>query len=211
MAKGLRLVLCVAHLESPIYKYICIYGYLPPILLSLPRTWVRSTEFILQTHYFCTGPICANAAKTYTQAFWLGHFGHYMPKRSCLWSNSALIRCLDRGQWLTRRKKKNRKSKNRKQSSKNGVVQYVDKKGRKKCHGTPQLKRSQQLGCHFICSHFKLEWSTSSEPPTDSIRGYPAKYARKLVDLLPMFRCSGSMRTQVPEATAACACLGNVS
>ena len=77
-------------------------------------------------------------AKTYFQSFYLGHYGHYMPKHSTTWSNSAVIRTLARGRW-------DKLAKQSSKSAASGVVTYKDKKGRKRCHGTPQLKRSQSL------------------------------------------------------------------
>ena len=61
-----------------------------------------------------------------------------MPKHSTTWSNSAVIRTLARGRW-------DRMARQRSEPGKSGVVTYLDKKGRKRCHGTPQLKRSQSL------------------------------------------------------------------
>ena len=58
-----------------------------------------------------------------------------MPKRTKIWSNSALIRRFDVG----RLKKKPGKKAN------SGVHKYRDKKGNRKVTGSPLLKRSQQL------------------------------------------------------------------
>ena len=77
------------------------------------------------------------------QPFWMGHYGHWLPKRSCVWSNSPLVRALDRGRWRGIKKKSGKLG-----MAKNGVFYYIDKNGRKKCHGTAKLKKSQQRVCY---------------------------------------------------------------
>ena len=86
-------------------------------------------------------------AKTYWQSFWMGHFGHHMPKHSSTWSNSPVIRALYLGKWKKPAKK----------SSGSGVITYIDKKGKKKCHGTPLLKRSQLPD--FVFTHVDNRFS----------------------------------------------------
>ena len=122
-----------------------------------------------------------------------------MPKHSTTWSNSAVIRTLARGRW-------DRMAKQSSQPGKSGVVTYLDKKGRKRCHGTPQLKRSQSLdwmhetsNILFLPCWFLLYYYILLNPECLELRRYPAGYARTLVDLFPMFRCGSDLK-QVPEA-----------
>ena len=87
-----------------------------------------------------------------------------MPKRTCIWSNSALIRRFEDVIRLRRKKKKAGKGKAGKgkvgkgkaaktkpvkkpAKSQSGVVTYINKSGKRRCHGTALLKRSQFLGC----------------------------------------------------------------
>ena len=101
-----------------------------------------------------------SSAKTFKQAFWLAKWGHHMPKRTVVWSNSAVIRCLDLGNLKKTKKKKSKKSKTSKKPSKpnkSGVVTYMDKKGRRRCHGTPQLKRSQYPDCIACQAMFHIQ------------------------------------------------------
>ena len=106
------------------------------------------------------------STETYRQEFWLGLYNHYMPKRTVVWSNSPVIRFLDKGP-LSRLAKSVR-AKMKRNSSKKGYVQYRDAKGQRKTKGSSQLKRSQCLGCttpvREICKLLLKFWDLNPKP-----------------------------------------------
>ena len=94
---------------------------------------------VSEAPYSCSTDSMHVATKTYKQAFWMGKWGHMMPKRTILWSNDPGIRCADRGSLKKSEKKPGNHS---------GVVKYRNKKGKLCCHATPKLKDSQNLDCN---------------------------------------------------------------
>lgn len=100
---------------------------------------------------------------------------HKCPKPTLVWSNSPVIRLLDKGS-LRREEMDGPKT----------VQQYVSKKtGRTGYAGTKALKKTEPLGeSHLFKSDFQ-------------VREYPAKYAAYLIELLPSFR---EIREGLPQA-----------
>ena len=128
-------------------------SYLP---WEIPATWLKAVICLLAR--YCKS-LCASLApsKTYKQAFWMAKFGHWMPKRSVTWSNSPYIRALDLGCFVRNKKQDD--------NQKSGVRQYRDKKGKRRCQGTPQLKASQCLdSLHILlsCATFFCNWGALS-------------------------------------------------
>ena len=70
------------------------------------------------------------------QALWLRLWGHSIPKRTVLWSNSPLIRKLDAG-----------KLRKRDRLTNEHLTTWQDKKGRRRVAGTSKLKATQKLVC----------------------------------------------------------------
>ena len=81
---------------------------------------------------------CDVATKTYKQAIWMKKYGHHIPKRTLLYSNSPLIRVLDYGRL--------RKSE---RGGDSGVRKTTDRKGRTRVQGTKKIKETQPLACNL--------------------------------------------------------------
>ena len=118
------------------------------------------------------------ATKTFVQALWLRNFGHYMPKRTKIWSNSALIRKFETGK-LKKRKGKKKAS---------GVRKYQDKKGKTRVAGSALLKKSQQLVSILEHACMSLQSYLSCMTYIYQLRRYPARFAREVVETIPLFR-----------------------
>ena len=95
---------------------------------------MRSCDRLINTCSLCGMLCCSLQTKTYKQGLWLRKFGHYIPKRTILWSNSPLIRKFDLGQLLASER-----------GGDAGVRQYIDKRGRKRVVGSAKLKATQRL------------------------------------------------------------------
>ena len=139
--------------------------------------------------------------KTYKQGLWLGKYGHVIPKRTLLYSNSPFLRKLDRGKLLKEER-----------GGDSGVRKYKDKKGRTRVVGSPKLKTTQPLACGMCIELLLSTFSKSMiarHPPSHSnqmphpapthFRKYPVKYARQIVDMLPLIR-SGPENIMPDEA-----------
>ena len=84
-----------------------------------------------------------------------------------------------------------------------GVVKYRNKQGKSCCHGTAKLKESQNLDCKRTPLS-RSEICLYPDPDHVSPRRYPARFARLVMDLLPVFRY-GPNKIQ-PEAGHAGLC-----
>ena len=78
--------------------------------------------------------------------FWMGHYKHKSPKRTCLWSNSPVIAYFWRGK-MTQKVRKMLKKKN---PGFKPVKKYKDGKGKKRFHGTKDLTSTQILACAIM-------------------------------------------------------------
>ena len=88
--------------------------------------------------------------EVYKSQFWMKHFGHGTPKRSCLWSITWPIVVFNKGKLC--RKKKNVKEYE-------STVRYIDGKGRVRFKGSSQLKKTQTLTCALVFPGFKSPYS----------------------------------------------------
>ena len=88
--------------------------------------------------------MCTPAARSQVSrtGWWMGHYMAQTPKRHYGYSNSPNIHRLDKGK-LTGWKKRDKKLKVE------TAVQYRDRKGEKRYKGTPQLRKTETLGCVF--------------------------------------------------------------
>ena len=80
------------------------------------------------------------------QRFWLRHWGHGCPKRTCLWSLSPAIRVFDQGSL---------KGLQRQAAYKSAVV-YTDAKGKRRYKGSARLKSTGTPGCSLAHVHGAL-------------------------------------------------------
>ena len=74
-------------------------------------------------------------------------FGSKSPKRTSLWSNSPEIAKF----WLGKLTKKIREEHKKRHPDFRTTIQYVDKDGRKRFHGSKQLRSTQNLGLFVAC------------------------------------------------------------
>lgn len=82
------------------------------------------------------------AAQVYRCNFWMAFFNSKSPKRTSLWSNSRYIRKF----WLGKLTKEKKAELNRKNSGFKTVIKYTDKQGKKRFHGSKQLRSTQKPG-----------------------------------------------------------------
>ena len=80
-------------------------------------------------------------AKVYRCNFWMCFYNSKTPKRTSLWSNSKYIQRF----WLGKLTKKGREYLKRKHGDFKTVIKYTDKSGRKRFHGSKQLRSTQNL------------------------------------------------------------------
>ena len=80
-----------------------------------------------------------DCTEVFRSEFWMKHYNHGTPKRSCLWSTAWPIFFFNKGK-LCRRKA---------QKSYDTTVRYIDSKGRARFKGSKDLKRTQ-----ILCSNF---------------------------------------------------------
>ena len=128
------------------------------------------------------------ATKTYKQPIWLRKFGHIIPKRTLLWSNSALIRKLDWG-----------KLHQSERGGDSGVRTYIDAKGRKRVVGSAKLKATQLLDCIVFYATLIMTKEPAKCYSAYFLRKYPVKYARAITDMIPLFR-NGPPKVMPDEA-----------
>ena len=118
--------------------------------------------------------------KTYKQALWLRKFGHRIPKRTLLYSSSPIVRVFDAG-----------KLQKSERGGESGVRTYRDKRGRKRCVGSAVLKKTQQLGHTSPRMIFNVRGLPRTiQQLCGHLRKYPVKFAREIVNRLPLFRSS---------------------
>ncbi len=80
-------------------------------------------------------------AQVYRCNFWMCFFGSKSPKRTALWSNSKLIKKF----WLGKLSKQVREKLQKEHPTFKTVVKYVDKDGKRRFHGSKQLRSTQKL------------------------------------------------------------------
>ena len=128
-----------------------------------------------------------------------------MPKRTKLWSNSRLVIKFRTGKLMKRTGKK----------VESGVRKYVDKQGKTRVAASKQLKLSQNLLCKMwpcIYAMCELHMYTYTQYISaiitnyctyilcGDLRKYPVRFAREIVDTIPLFRC-GPANCLPPEAS----------
>ena len=74
-------------------------------------------------------------------SFWMAFFNHPSPKRTCCWSTRPEIR----GFWLGKLTKQAREAQKKKHPNFKTCIKYIDKQGKKRFHGSKQLKSSGSL------------------------------------------------------------------
>ena len=99
-----------------------------------------------------------NYISTCTQVFrcnfWMCFFDSKSPKRTSVWSNRSFIKKF----WLGKLSKKIRQDLKLKYPDFYTTVKYVDKKGKKRYHGSRQLKSTQTRSCIYMHIFSRTPW-----------------------------------------------------
>lgn len=124
---------------------------------------------------------------------------HKCPKPTLVWSNSPVVRFLDKGP-VTRAENNGPKT----------VRQYISKKtGKTGYGGTDELKKTEMLARTFKNYNITLRTFDAflfrfGKRAVVNAREYPAKYAAYLVELIPSFL---EIRGTLPKARCVKVCL----
>ena len=105
-------------------------------------------SIIYTSEWYCITLSCL-FPEVYEQTFWMRAFGHPTPKRSVVYSNSALIGSLHTGK-MTREDLKPEFGTTRR---------YVNREGKQRFPGNARLKSTQSSGnsiCQSTCQHIGL-------------------------------------------------------
>ena len=108
--------------------------------------------YITYTKYIYCGPLPC-PVQVFRASFWMAFFNSPSPKRTCVWSTRPEIRRF----WLGRLTQKVKDKMKQKFPGFKTTVQYLDKSGRKRYHGSKQLKQTQKLDFRFAESFSLIE------------------------------------------------------
>lgn len=120
--------------------------------------------------------------EVYKSQFWMKHFGHGTPKRSCLWSITWPIVVFNKGKLCRKKNVKEYES----------TVRYIDGKGRVRFKGSSQLKKTQTLTCALVFPGFNSPYSMFL---FKIMRKHPQKKTLVLTHCFTMFY----LKTRLPE------------